>query len=371
MNIAVLASHGGSDLQAIIDACRSNRINAKVCAVISNNSGSFALQRARDNGIPAFHLSIKTAKTADALESEILATLANTNTQFIFLAGYLKKLGTSILKTYKNRVFNIHPSLLPKYGGKGMYGLNIHEAVLAANETETGITIHRVDSEYDTGSIIAQTKVPVKPNDTPESLAARVLEREHSFIIETLEKIIKELNMNPYKQCPTYETQSFIIRLVKEEDAQDLLSCYSDPKAQALFNIDGFPHDCKFNSSEEMLKYIKFWLKEYAQEAYVRFSIIEKSTNKAIGTIEMFGMVGRYKTDPGILRVDIASVYENEVYLKEIFDICITNFHSLFEVKTITTKAPPIATTRIQVLHEAGFKPHIYNGKEHYYSHSN
>ena len=191
MNIAVFASHGGSDLQAIIDACRSKRINASVCAVISNNSGSFALQRARDNGIPAYHFSQQTIKSPEVLESTILDTLVENKTQIIFLAGYLKKLGSTILKAYKNHIFNIHPSLLPKYGGKGMYGTNVHTAVLAAGETETGITIHRVSDEYDTGEIVAQRTVPVLKGDTPEILAARVLEQEHIFIVETLAKIIE------------------------------------------------------------------------------------------------------------------------------------------------------------------------------------
>jgi len=189
MNIAVFASHGGSDLQAIIDACMSKRINAKVCAVISNNSGSLALQRARDHGIPAFHFSQKTIKCPEALEKAILDTLIEREAHIIFLAGYLKKLGTTILKMFDNRVFNIHPSLLPKYGGKGMYGLNVHAAVLAAKETETGITIHHVSDEYDSGEIIAQRRVPVLKGDTPEILAARVLEHEHLFIVETLIKI--------------------------------------------------------------------------------------------------------------------------------------------------------------------------------------
>ena len=196
MNIAVFASHGGSDLQAIIDACKSKRLNAKVCAVISNNSGSFALQRARDSGIPAYHFSKKTIPDPKALEKAILDTLVKHDTQIIFLAGYLKKLGSTIQQAFENRVYNIHPSLLPKYGGKGMYGINVHTAVLAAGETETGITIHRVNNEYDTGEIIAQKRVPVLEGDTPETLAARVLQEEHVFIVETLLEIINVNNRN-------------------------------------------------------------------------------------------------------------------------------------------------------------------------------
>ena len=203
MNIAVFASHGGSDLQAIIDACKSKRLNAKVCTVISNNSSAYALERARDNGIPAYHFSQKTIPEPVALEKAILGTLIKHDAQIIFLAGYLKKLGPVIQKKFKNRVFNIHPSLLPKYGGKGMYGINVHTAVLAAGETETGITIHRVNNEYDTGEIIAQKRVPVLPGDTPEVLAARVLQEEHVFIVETLLEIIHGIKQNQPTQVVT------------------------------------------------------------------------------------------------------------------------------------------------------------------------
>jgi len=188
--IAVFASGGGSDLQAIIDGCKAGKINAEVCAVISNNSQSMALQRAKNEGIPAFHLSAKTVPDPQALEQAMLDTLLAHETDIIFLAGYMKKIGASILQTYKNRIYNIHPSLLPKYGGKGMFGMNVHAAVIEAGETETGITIHRVDSGYDTGEIIAQCTVPVEKGDTPETLAARVLAREHTFLVETLDGII-------------------------------------------------------------------------------------------------------------------------------------------------------------------------------------
>jgi len=191
MNIAVFASHGGSDLQAIIDACRSKDLNATVCVVISNNSDSLALKRARDNGIPAFHFSQKVIEVPEMLDSAILDVLIENKVDIIFLAGYLKKLSTAVLSTFENCVFNIHPSLLPKYGGKGMYGINVHKAVLEAHEKETGITIHRVDDEYDTGEIIAQRRVPVLQGDTPEILAARVLEAEHAFIVEILSEIIQ------------------------------------------------------------------------------------------------------------------------------------------------------------------------------------
>lgn len=186
MNIAVFASHGGSDLQAIIDGCKNELINAKVTVVISNNSGSLALERAESENIPAYHLSVKKYGDEEKLAKETLYVLSKYDVDMIFLAGYMKMLHTSIIEKFQNRIFNIHPALLPKYGGKGMYGMNVHNAVIAGNETETGVTIHRVNYEYDSGEIVAQTKVPVKANDTAEALAARVLEREHTFLIEVI-----------------------------------------------------------------------------------------------------------------------------------------------------------------------------------------
>lgn len=108
----------------------------------------------------------------------------------IFLAGYMRMLHASVLEKYHNRIFNIHPALLPKFGGKGMYGMSVHSAVIEARENETGVTIHRVNAEYDSGEIVAQTTVPVLESDTPESLAARVLEREHEFLVEVISNIV-------------------------------------------------------------------------------------------------------------------------------------------------------------------------------------
>jgi len=180
-NIAVFVSGGGSNLQAIIDACQAGKLNAAVCLVISNNKNAFALQRAAAAKIPNYHLTT---------EPEILATLAKYQPDIIFLAGYLKKITPAILAQYD--VYNIHPALLPKYGGKGMYGIHVHTAVLAANEPETGITIHKIDAEYDKGVIIAQKKIPTLPHDTPETLAARVLQHENTFIVEVIAELTKD-----------------------------------------------------------------------------------------------------------------------------------------------------------------------------------
>lgn len=189
MNIAVFASHGGSDLQAIMDGCHAKRIRAQVKLVISNNADAMALERARKAGVPSYHLSVKQFDGEEALANALLQVLARHEIDMIFLAGYMRMLHTSVLDRYWNRVFNIHPALLPKFGGKGMYGMHVHRAVLSAGEKESGVTIHRVNAEYDSGEIVAQTNVPVLPDDTPETLAARVLEREHSFLVEVIEKI--------------------------------------------------------------------------------------------------------------------------------------------------------------------------------------
>lgn len=189
MNIAVFASHGGSDLQAIIDGCKNEQINATVVVVISNNKDSVALQRAKNENIPNFHMSAKKYGSEEILATEILNVLNQYNVDMIFLAGYMRLLHIDILEKYENRIFNIHPALLPKFGGKGMFGMNVHNAVINAKEKETGVTIHRVNAEYDSGEIVAQTKVAVMENDTPEILAERVLLREHEFLVEVISSI--------------------------------------------------------------------------------------------------------------------------------------------------------------------------------------
>lgn len=189
MNIAVFASHGGSDLQAIIDGCKNEQINATVVVVISNNKDSVALQRAKNENIPNFHMSAKKYGSEEILATEILNVLNQYNVDMIFLAGYMRLLHIDILEKYENRIFNIHPALLPKFGGKGMFGMNVHNAVINAKEKETGVAIHRVNAEYDSGEIVAQTKVAVMENDTPEILAERVLLREHEFLVEVISSI--------------------------------------------------------------------------------------------------------------------------------------------------------------------------------------
>jgi phosphoribosylglycinamide formyltransferase-1 len=190
MNIGFLASHGGSNMQAIIEACKSGKLQATPAVVISNNSNSGAIARAKTEGVPYYYLSGKTHPGPGDLDDAILDAFLRHSVDVVVLAGYMKKLGPKLLSRFRGRIVNIHPALLPKFGGEGMYGIHVHEAVIAAGEKESGITIHFVDEQYDTGKILAQTRVPVKPDDTPETLAARVLEQEHILYAETLQRIV-------------------------------------------------------------------------------------------------------------------------------------------------------------------------------------
>lgn len=199
LNIAVLASHSGTTLQAIIDACENSVLQARVCLVISNNSRAMAAERAVRHGIPFRHLSSRTHPDPDDLDCAICGTLEQHNAELVILAGYMKKLGPRTIERFNGRILNTHPALLPKHGGQGMYGDRVHEAVLAAGEAETGVTIHLVDGQYDRGPIVAQCRVPVLPEDDAHSLAARVKQQEKPFLIETLQTIadgIRELPLS-------------------------------------------------------------------------------------------------------------------------------------------------------------------------------
>ena len=176
-------------MQAITDGCKEGKINGKVEVLICNNPGAFVVTRAENEGIPCHIINAGVCGSDEAVQEKTLSVLEEYGTQMIFLAGYMKKLPDKVLEKYDNRIFNIHPALLPKYGGKGMYGIHVHEAVIAAGDKESGVTIHRVNNRYDSGEIIRQTTVPVFDGDTPDSLAARVLEREHEFLVEVIADI--------------------------------------------------------------------------------------------------------------------------------------------------------------------------------------
>ncbi len=190
MNLGFLASHNGTNMQAVINACRSGRLSAVPVVVISNNKDSGALERARNEKIPWFHLSGNTHPDPADLDREIVDVLLQHDVNLVILAGYMKKIGPVTLATFPGRIINIHPGLLPEYGGQGMYGRRVHEAVIASGNKVTGITVHVVDPVYDNGPILAQTTIPVKPGDTADSLAERVLAVEHEFYVDTISRII-------------------------------------------------------------------------------------------------------------------------------------------------------------------------------------
>ncbi len=181
LRIGILASHGGSNMQAIIDAIEAGRLDARVVLVISNNSQSGAFDRARRHGIPTCHLSSATHPDEAALDEAIRGALADAGAELVVLAGYMKRIGPNTLAHFKGRIINIHPALLPRHGGPGMYGIRPHEAALAAGDAETGATVHVVDEEYDRGPILRQARVPVVPGETPQSLQQRVLVVEHQL----------------------------------------------------------------------------------------------------------------------------------------------------------------------------------------------
>ena len=189
LKIGVLASHEGTTLQCILDACAAGRIRGRVVVVISNNGNSRALSRAKAAGIPAHHLSSVTHPTQGALDAAISEALTAAQADIVFLAGYLKRLGPATLAAFRGRVLNTHPALLPKFGGQGMFGDHVFEAVLEAGESESGVSVHLVDDTYDTGQVIRQVRVPVEAKDCVESLKARVRECEREVVVQTLAAI--------------------------------------------------------------------------------------------------------------------------------------------------------------------------------------
>jgi phosphoribosylglycinamide formyltransferase-1 len=208
MNILVLVSGNGSNLQALIDAQHEGcfktagtvpgtAIEHCIAAVISDRAGAYAIERAKAAGIPALieepdKLLSKEDRRAET-SARFLAIAREKKIDLIILAGFLSILQGEILEEYRGRIINMHPSLLPKYGGQGMYGARVHKAVLAAEEKESGCTVHFVDEGTDTGPILLQRKVPVFKDDTAESLADRILKEEHIAIVEAAVLILEKL----------------------------------------------------------------------------------------------------------------------------------------------------------------------------------
>lgn len=185
IRIAVMASGGGTDLQSIIDACESGFIDGRVVAVISNVEGAYALERARKHGAEAILVPSSGRKRREH-EKEVLSHLERIGPDLIALAGYMRMLTPEFIERYRGRIMNIHPALLPCFGGRGMYGENVHRAVLESGAKVSGCTVHFVTPKVDGGPIIVQRCVTVLEGDTVETLRARVLEEEHRAYPEAI-----------------------------------------------------------------------------------------------------------------------------------------------------------------------------------------
>lgn len=182
-HLVVFASGNGSTLQSIIDSIHSHELEAQIDLVVSDNPNAYALTRAETNHIETYVIQNKKFEPRDLELAEILSKYS---IDLIVLAGYLKMIGPNLLRTYT--IINTHPSLLPKFGGKGMHGMHVHEAVVAAKEKYTGATLHYVNEEYDKGNIISQTKVEVLPSDTAETVSQKVQAAEKVQLIEVLKR---------------------------------------------------------------------------------------------------------------------------------------------------------------------------------------
>jgi formyltetrahydrofolate-dependent phosphoribosylglycinamide formyltransferase len=192
LNIAFFASHGGSNFQSIVENIQSGYIGANASLLVSNNSDCFAFQRAEKLGVPYKHISSAQFEDNQLFQNALLSLLDEYKIDLIVLAGYMRKIPLSMIQKYRNRILNIHPALLPKYGGQGMYGMNVHNAVKEAGEALSGATVHIVSEEYDEGKILKQESVAIDKNDTPDIIAEKVLAIEHKIYSETIKEIAED-----------------------------------------------------------------------------------------------------------------------------------------------------------------------------------
>jgi len=191
LKIACLVSGSGTNLQAIIDNIESGNLKARIVAVISNVPGTGALERAQKHNIPWFVVNNRDYAKREPFDRELAAIIDRQGAELICLCGFLRIFSPFFIDHYPNRIINIHPALLPDFGGKGFYGHKVHEAVLASGIKTSGCTVHFVDKEVDHGPIILQRSVPIMPNDTPDTLAARVLKEEHIAYSQAISMIAK------------------------------------------------------------------------------------------------------------------------------------------------------------------------------------
>ena len=192
LQIAVLASHQGTNFQAVVNACQQGKVQANVALLICNNSGAPVMAKARESGVPTAHLSSLTHPSPSVLDESMSKHLADKNVELVVLAGYMKRLGPCVLKDYRDRIINVHPSLLPRHGGPSFYGSRVHKAVIESGDRETGATVHLVNEDYDMGKALLQEKITVNDNDSPDSLAKRLHPIEHKLLIEVIQQFAAE-----------------------------------------------------------------------------------------------------------------------------------------------------------------------------------
>lgn len=193
-NIVVFASGSGSNFQSIIDAVENGEINARIAGLISNKHGVGAVGKAANRGIPYIVISENDFEDYSLYEIELLNMLIEWDTDLIVLAGYLRKIPLSVIRAFKKRILNIHPSLLPKYGGKGFYGKKVHQAVIEAGESQSGCSVHVVTEEYDEGPVLEQAIVDINEDDDADSLAAKVLKEEHRLYPKVIANYLTSFN---------------------------------------------------------------------------------------------------------------------------------------------------------------------------------
>ncbi|MDR2759267.1 MAG: phosphoribosylglycinamide formyltransferase [Spirochaetaceae bacterium] len=203
MDILVLVSGGGTNLQALLDAEKQGRLGpGRAAVVVSDRGGVYALERAKAAGVPALTEPVNPLLPPQDrrrdLSDRLLGIARERKIGLVVLAGFLSILEGEFIQAYGGRIINLHPSLLPKFGGPGMYGLRVHQAVLAAGEKESGCTVHLVDAGTDTGPILLQRKVPVLPGDTPEGLAERIHREEHIAIVEAAAMMAEKLTIREH-----------------------------------------------------------------------------------------------------------------------------------------------------------------------------
>ena len=199
MKIAFLASHGGSGMRAVLAAIQRGELDAHAVLCLSNNSGAPALGHAQNAGLDTLHLSSRRFPDARQLDVAMLSALNAARADLLVLSGYMRAIGPGVLAGFAGRLVNVHPSLLPRYGGRGMYGDLVHAAVLAAGESESGATVHLVEEGIDEGPILAQAWVPVLPGDTLETLRARVMKVEGPLLVGVLRELGRQLESGRVK----------------------------------------------------------------------------------------------------------------------------------------------------------------------------